>query len=725
MKLKFSIISLLALLSFACSSQNLLETEDQIQAMQAAAKASGSFAREFEQRQAKIDVVLSQKINVPLPADAGGGYTHEVHKRNYATMRDAGRLFLITQDEKYAHLVRDILFEYADMYPTLPLHPKQKEQSPGKLFWQSLNEAVWLVYSIQGYDAIKSALSEDERKRIEDGVFIPMVSYLSEQSPQTFNKIHNHGTWAVAGVGMAGYVLDKPEWVEKSLYGLDKSGKGGFMRQLDELFSPQGYYNEGPYYQRYALMPFVLFAKAIDVNEPERKIFEHRDGILLKAITTTIELSYNGLFFGINDAIKDKGIDTIELVHGVTIAYNKTGAKGLLSIAKQQGQVLLTGDGLEVAQAMDNNEQVPYPFDSKSFGDGLNGDEGALVVMRANQQAEHQVLVFKATSQGLGHGHFDKLSWIFYNAGEEIVYDYGAARFLNVEAKYGGHYLPENNTYAKQTIAHNTLVVDEESHFKGNTKIGNKHHPEVLFTEVDKQVQISSARMENAYDDVVFTRTQAMVNSDEGFVFVVDLLDVKADGKHQYDLPVHFNGQFIDSNVALKANTNSQGILGDENGYQHMWLQAQGEVTDELAKVTWLKDKTFYTHSTVANDNQELLMVRLGANDPNFNLIANQALINRVKMGKDHQFLSVLEVHGEYNGSKEFTINSRSQLTHLENISEQVKSDKVEVIKVSFAPEVSYLLAIVKDAKDKNSITHFTYKNNKYEVTGNTQLIRM
>ncbi len=729
MKHIFSLLTIVLFTAFAGSgdagARNLFETVEQVEAMRAAISGSGSFAAEFKTRQAKIDILTQQKINVPLPADAGGGYTHEVHKRNYATIRDAGRLFMLTQNKKYADLVRDMLFAYADMYPNLSLHPKQKEQSPGKLFWQSLNEAVWLVYSIQGYDAVKVTLSQEERDRIENGVFIPMATYLSDESPQTFNKIHNHGTWAVAGVGMAGYVLDKPEWVEKSLYGLDKSGKGGFMRQLDELFSPEGYYNEGPYYQRYALMPFVLFAKAIDVNEPGRNIFKHRDGILLKAITTTIELSYNGLFFGINDAIKDKGIDTIELVHGVTIAYNKTSEKGLLSIAKLQDQILLTGDGLDVAQAIDKNLQEPYPFETKIFGDGINGDEGALVVMRANQLTEHQTLVFKATSQGLGHGHFDKLHWMFYNAGEEIVYDYGAARFLNIEAKYGGHYLPENKSYAKQTIAHNTLVVDEISHFKGNTKVGNQFHPEVLFTEIDEHLQISSARMENAYDNITFTRTQAMINSDEGNVFVVDLLNVEAEGEHQYDLPVHFNGQFIDTNVQLNAQTSSQSVLGNKNGYQHLWLQAKGDISTKLAKVTWLKGKTFYTHSTVAEAGQELLMVRVGANDPNFNLIAKQALVNRVKGSGNHEFLSVFEVHGEYNGSKEFTLKSSSQLSNLENISEQIDNSKIRVIKISFLPDVSYLLAIVKDATSQNSSDVFSYENKEYQMNGNAHLFRM
>jgi hypothetical protein len=727
MKLANTLLSVFLLSSFGCSAQHLLETPEQIEAMQVAAKSDGSFADEFEARKAKIDLALTQKLNVPLPADAGGGYTHEVHKINYATMRDAGRLYLLTNEQKYANLVRDMLFEYAAMYPTLPLHPQQKEQSPGKLFWQSLNEAVWLVYTIQGYDAVKDALTTEERETIENGVFIPMVRYLSEESPQTFDKIHNHGTWAVAGVGMAGYVLDKPEWVEKSLYGLDKSGKGGFMRQLDELFSPQGYYNEGPYYQRYALMPFVLFAKAIDVNEPERKIFEYRDEVLLKAITTTIELSYNGLFFGINDAIKDKGIDTIELVHGVTIAYNKTAEKGLLSIAKKQNQVLLTGDGLAVANAIDDGLEVAYPFDSKVFGDGISGKEGALVVLRENQDTAHQTLVFKATSQGLGHGHFDKLHWIFYNQGEEIVYDYGAARFLNVEAKYGGHYLPENNAYAKQTIAHNTLVVDEISHFNGKTSVGNQYHPDVLFTEFDEELQISSARMENAYDNLAFTRTQALVNSKEGFVFLIDILDVEAEGEHQLDVPVHFNGQFIDSNVGLQSETQSQSALGSNNGYQYLWLQGKGEVEQDLARVTWLKDNTFYTHTTVAKKQhnskpQELLMVRIGANDSNFNLIAKQALINRVHSSGNHQFLSMLEVHGEYNGSREFTINSKSQLQNLENISHLSSNKTVSLVKATFAPEITFIIAIASGVSDENTVTEFSFEGKEYEMKGNAHL---
>ena len=445
-------ITLLATLTISQSvsariSPNLVVTPADVNNMRAAITVDGQFKSTFLANKAAIEQQMLSAITVPLPKDGGGGYTHEQHKKNYKLMYDAGIAYQLTQDERYAQYVRDMLLTYAELYPALPLHPARKmgKQNPGKLFWQSLNEAVWLVYTSQAYDLVIASLTSAEKSKIEQGLFRPMVKFLSVDSPETFNKVHNHGTWTTAAVGMTGYVLGESEWVEQALYGLDKSGKGGFLKQLDELFSPQGYYNEGPYYQRYALMPFVTFAKAIETNQPERKIFQYRDGIVLKAIDTTIQLSYNQLFFPINDAIKDKGIDTIELVNGVAIAYGLTADAGLLDIAKQQKQIILTGDGLKVAQALDKNLMQPYGFKSVAFGDGNDGKQGALVIMRQNVAGEQAVL-FKPAAQGLGHGHFDKLTWQFYDKGEEIVSDYGAARFLNVKAKYGGRYLPENQT---------------------------------------------------------------------------------------------------------------------------------------------------------------------------------------------------------------------------------------------------------------------------------------
>lgn len=708
--------------AFAENGQHpkLVITQQDVKQMRAELLNDGSFTKEFNVRKSLLDNKISQPKLVPVPRDSGGGYTHEVHKNNAQTMYDAAVIYQLTGDVKYAAYVRDLLLMYADLYPTLPLHPQRKTDSvisAGKLFWQNLNESVWLVYTIQAYDAVVPALTETERKKIEAGILRPVALFLSEGSPHTFNTIHNHATWATCAVGMTGYVLGEQEWVEQALYGSDKSGKGGFLRQLDELFSPQGYYTEGPYYQRYALLPFVTFAKAISVNEPERNIFSYRDGIVLKAVNTTIQLSYNNLFFPINDAIKDKGLNTIELVNGVAIAYTVTKEAGLLSIAKEQNKIILTGDGLRVAQALDKHLEQPYEFTSTVFKDGAKGDAGGLVVMRQQSQA----LVFKATAQGMGHGHFDKLNWLFYDKGSEIVSDYGAARFLNVEAKFGGRYLPENKTYANQTVAHNTLVVDETSHFNGDTDVGDLNHPELLYFVDNGALKISAARVDNAYPDVEFTRTMAQISHKKlTQPIVLDFLSVSSKKTHQLDLPLHYKGHLVETNFALRTETKNLRPLGKGFGYEHLWLKASAQPKQPIGQVTWLNENgRFYTLSTLVHGDMRMLFTQIGANDPDFNLRNENAFILRIPSARKTAFVSVFEPHGEYNPVTEFTSAARSQLSVLTH----QQQNGIDLLKVEFKNGLKLLLLLNNGSVSGSQENKVSLEGIEYSFRGHFRLV--
>ncbi|ASG63686.1 hypothetical protein CEW81_15490 [Kluyvera genomosp. 3] len=80
----------------------------------------------------------------------------------------------------------------------------------------------------------------------------------------------------------------------------------------------------------------------------------------------------------------------------------------------------------------------------------------------------------------LNHGHFDGLHLSYFTRGHEILQDYGFARWVNVEPKFGGRYVAENNGYAKKTVAHNTVVVDEGCQNQGDkeraaARYGNTH----------------------------------------------------------------------------------------------------------------------------------------------------------------------------------------------------------------------------------------------------------
>lgn len=714
----------LVLVSVPCSAEGqerprLGLTAEEVGEMTAPAAAPGLFGTALAETRAAVDPWLDATPDIPLPADAGGGYTHEQHKRNQRIMLGAGQLYRLTGNEDYARLVARMLDAYATMYPELGEHPMKKEQSPGRLFWQSLNEAVWLVTVIQAYDAIYDWLPPKQRERIESGLFRPMADFLSRGQPRTFDRIHNHGTWAVAAVGMTGYVLDDPDYVEIALRGLDEDGSAGFMRQLDELFSPDGYYSEGPYYQRYALLPFVLFARAIERNEPQLGIFEYRDGILLKAVDATIQLSYNGLFFPINDAIKDKGIDTAELVYGVAIAYAKTRDPSLLTIAQRQGRTVLSIDGYRLARALEGGEAEPYPFRSRPFTDGPAGDQGALMVLRSGEEPGHQAVVFKATAQGMGHGHFDRLAWLFYDNGNEIVPDYGAARFLNVEAKNGGHYLPENTSWAKQTVAHSTLVVDEASQFGGDWKHGEQIATRPLLFATGERLDIAAARMDGAYEGVRFTRVLAMLKSAPfSRPAVVDLMRVESNEPHVYDLPLHFKGQVISVNRPLEASTQSMEALGDANGYQHLWARATAQLpANGLLQLTWLNEDRFYTHTALARADMGLVFANTGANDPDFNLRHEQVLLQRVRDAGDHVFVSVLESHGKYDGAREYTTESASNLAGLEHAAES----GLDLVRITARNGAVATLALALDSGPDDA-HRLEYDGTVYEWAGPYQL---
>lgn len=629
------------------------------------------FAAEMAQAQSFVDEMIAAGVTVPIPADPGGGYTHEQHKRNYRAMLLSAQLYELTGDVRYFGFVREMLLEYADLYPTLGDHPARANQNVGRLFWQVLNDAMWHVHAIQAYEIIREELPAAERERIDNDVFRRAAHFLSVESEATFNRIHNHATWATAAVGMTGYVLEDAELVRRALYGTAGPGEAGFIRQTELLFSPDGYYTEGPYYQRFAMLPFMVFAGAIERNQPELGIFEHRDGILMKALNATIQLTYNGYFFPFNDAIRDKSLNTAELYEGVAIGYEVSGDPALLDIARFQNRTVISQAGLGVAEALAAGEAEPFPFRSMLFSDGPEGDQGAIAVLRDGGGEGHMALVAKNASQGMGHGHFDKLSWQLYNMGEEVVTDYGAARFLNIEAKEGGRYLPENESWAKQTIAHNTLVVNEQSHFYGELELAEAAWPTQDWFHVEDGFQASVASIDSAYpnEGVAMDRLLALVTVDGlSQPLALDVLRASSDAPVQFDLPLHYAGHIMRLGFDLERHVASRPVLGQGHGYEHIWEDGRAVPDAGDSYMTWLLDGRFYTYRFVAQDGLEVILGESGANDPEFNLRREPMVIQRVSDSRDVTFVSVLEPHGLYDGATEQTIESDSQIAALRHV---------------------------------------------------------
>jgi hypothetical protein len=680
------------------------------------------FDKSYNDLKEIADKALLSEIIVPVPKDGGGGYTHEKHKNNYYEMNACGILFQITSIKKYAEFVKSMLLKYADLYPTIGMHPIEKSGVRGKLFWQSLNDAVWLFHTANAYDCVFNYLSVTDRTTIENNVLKPEAEFLSngnDQNYKTFNKMHNHGTWSLAAVGMVGYAMNDKDLIEKALKGSNKDGQSGFIKQLDVLFSPEGYFTEGPYYQRYAIWPFITFAQVIQNQQPELKIFKHRDGILMKAVNTLLQLSYKTELFYLNDALQ-KNFQTQEIIYAVDIAYaNDTKNTELLDIASQQNSFTVTGEGLATAKAVAKvKNKRAFDYKSILLRDGQNGEDGGLAIFRAGEGENHTCLTFKGTSHGLSHGHYDKLGITLFDNGNTILSDYGASRFLNIEPKSGGGYTAENDTWAMQTIAHNTVTVDETSHFKGDIKVSSKFHSDILYCDYSNpKIQVVAGLEENAYEGVKMQRTTALINTaDFEFPIVIDIFNLKSSASHTYDFPFYYKGQMVSTNFEYTKSNNYLSVLGINSGYEHLWLEASAKSTKSNTAFTWFNDNRFYSITTVTDKNTDILLTRLGANDPNFNLRNETAFMLRQKNASNHTFASVIEPHGLYDLVREVTINFKSKVAQLDLIAD---NDEFSCVKIIGTNDISYLFFTVnKDFSNSKSRT-FNINNKEITFTGN------
>ncbi|MBP9992445.1 MAG: hypothetical protein KBS73_03295 [Bacteroidales bacterium] len=99
----------------------LFFTEKSVKEISASRGSVPMFDKSVETLVRQADEALSRPLCIPVPADGGGGYSHEMHKQNYYDMYYLGIAWQITGRREYAAKVRDILNAYAQIYPSLDI----------------------------------------------------------------------------------------------------------------------------------------------------------------------------------------------------------------------------------------------------------------------------------------------------------------------------------------------------------------------------------------------------------------------------------------------------------------------------------------------------------------------------------------------------------------------------------------------------------------------------
>ncbi len=693
--------------------QPILLNEDEIEQLRRELGRDTLMGKAIAKAIKDVEAFMKLPLEVPGHGEAGG-YEHNRHKQNYTYMNLAGRMFLITGDDRYAKFVRDLLAMYADLYLTFDFHVQKNTNPTGRLFHQILNEHVWLMFTSLAYSCVAATMSEEERQNVVDRLFNPMLDMFTVKYGHDFDRIHNHGVWAVAAVGICGLAVNRREFLEKSVFGLENNGTGGFLAQITQLFAPSGYYIEGPYYHRYAIRPLCVFAEVLHRHMPELDIFNYKDGVIGNTVEAMLATAYpNGQFPALNDASRTMSINDAGVQVAVSQYAKHYGINdNLLGMAKIQDSVWVHGCGLELSQAFEKATDVGLPFwPSVELNEGPNGDRGAQGFMRVQDKNKDVFqLVMNYGQHGMGHGNFDTLGISYFNRGKEVLREYGFGRWVNVEPKFGGRYLDENKTYARQTIAHNAVTVDETCQNYFDVESADSVHGLPHFFAADNEQIVGMSAFANEHYDGVQQRSVFMLKHDDlEAPLLIDLFRLTGEGEHQYDYSHQFDGQVIRTNFEYQAHK-ELNVLSEELGYRHLWNVAQGEA-NETALVSWLQEDSCYTWlGTSSNDNGEVIFTRTGANDPSFNLRSEQSFILRTK-GEDTLFASVIETHGYFNEEFEQSVSARGSVKNIQVVGHNAQASVVEIETETsrFTLMVSNNPQVTKDTTNNAEIAGKTY----------------
>ena len=467
------------------------------------------------------------------------------HNLAYA-VRNLGLVYQLTKDARYAAKAREILMGYAERYLNYPLHDIHGKPSGGggHVTPQTLDESTWSIPLIQGFDCVKEQLSADDIAFISEKMLLPCAYHIKKHQW----GIHNICCWHNSAYGLAGLTLGKSDLVYGAIF-----GPKGFLAQVEK-----GVTDDGPWYERawgyhfYTMSAMRPLEEAIQntkiIELPKR--YKLMYDAPLKFLTPTYQLpafhdsarvgfnfaSFSGWYEGAYTAWRDP-------IHGEIV---KSGKRNSL-------EATLFG----VADIQTSGST----FKSEDYHDA------GVAVLRTQSPKLSAALIpsnFIALDYGEhggGHGHPDKLNYVLYAHNQLIAEDPGCIAYGN--PAHGGWY--------RQTVSHNTLVVD------GKSQAAATGH--CLAFAAMPEAALCVADAGPIYKGVKAYRAVAMIGD-----YVFDMLWANSDAEHQYEYAFHARGTL----VAAQEGAATDEPQGDGYKWAKEWKLLK---TAPVQDFVWTQDK--------------------------------------------------------------------------------------------------------------------------------------
>lgn len=436
-------------------------------------------------------------------------YQTVLHYQLDEDLHTLAQAWAVSRDDRFAAPVRQAMLKLADRYPTFERHDRWGRRGMlailgGRRYCQHLDEAVSVITLARAYDytAMSPVWSEADQQRVEQGLLRWICAEIQGKAWMMIPR-NNHQTWFNAAYATVGVAIGDAELLHAAI----QAPGAGMLWQLENSVTEDGIWYEGTMaYHFYAL------AAIIDTLHAVRRAgwTFTGDARLQRLWLGPLQLAYpNGQFPVINDS-DPFGLQGRSAIYSFARAYFDDPRYETAGATRPLTSAALKGAGL--------------------------------VVLRRGAGPQARCLFLDYGIHGGDHGHPDKLNITLFTQGREWVLDPGRLTYS----------VPEHLTWARKTVAHNTLVI--------NGRDQQVTEGCLRWFEETPAYAGTLAETTGAYPG--YTLRRGLLMTEE---WLLDVLTVTGKTPATLDWLLHVRGELQEQGEPAE----SAG-LGKDNGYQHL-----------------------------------------------------------------------------------------------------------------------------------------------------------
>lgn len=478
------------------------------------------------------------------------------HAKIAGAAEDLALRYAVGGEVRYAQAAAAILCEYADRYDAYPVEQFSKVGS------QTLEDGFFALHMASAYDLIldSGALGGERRRHVEEDLLLPTARLIASVDADIHEPLpSNWQALCTAAIGVLGFALRDEEVVDFAI-----NGPLGFNALLERSVRSDGLFWEGSIGYAIGTIGDVL---CLTEAAWHSGIDLYRHPRLRGLFAAPVRLGFpDGTYPAVGD---DHFGRSLKEVFGTLaeVYYARTRDEDVRPLLAA-GRV---SEGDERARGLRRGYVAPLwlapfwqPPERPPVRESVNFPASGYAILRArapDRGSEEVQLLLQYGPHGGGHGHLDKLNLVLYANGRVQAPDLGICNYS----------LPESHNWFRQTVSHNTVVVDQVSQHR----IGG----ELERFAAGPRVQVADASAHDYQHGVRMRRTVVLVDG----AFVVDLFGIGGAGPNrqrarQVDWVYRNFGELRVSTELVE----DEKPLGKDNGYQHI-----RDVRRESADTTW------------------------------------------------------------------------------------------------------------------------------------------